>query len=494
MGLLFIIIAHAALFCLRGDEEVPGHLGPAMSVCDLFRIRAAHALALDDITKPGKWKVEAMILYFGIEYLRLSDAQRGTSILMTMTVRLAMHMGLHRDPLHYKELSIFECEMRRRLWTLLVEIDLLVAFQFGLPANVQRQFFDTKLPRNILDEDFNEATTEWPPERPQTERTPALYTIVKSRVVVVFGDILSTVTSRDSPTYGEVRRLDKKLQEAHEAIPPILKVARFDLSKDVPVDVIMQRLWIELMYQKARIVLHRRYFTVARRDSRYEYSHQACLHASEKILEYQFEIHNEMMHGGRLSKERWFLSSLSTHDFLLANMMLALEMSHLLPRNSEDGVDRHGPARERLLGLLSTSRNIWQARCEESIEAMRAFKVLSRMLTIATGMPYEMAPQAAAVEAVVPSQMPSYQYSYGKLQVLERGPGERWLRRNYYRHEFAEYRRRAVTAGLWGRVSVSYGLACGCPGSRGSGGLASGPVAEQPAVIRGTDAHAGAYG
>lgn len=419
IGLLFIMIAHAALFCLRGDEEVPGNLGPPMSVCDAYRIKAAHALALDDITKPGKWKVEAMILYFGIEYLRLSDAQRGTSILMTMAVRLAMHMGLHKDPLHYKELSVFECEMRRRLWTLLTEIDLLVSFQFGLPSNVQRRYFDTGLPQNLLDSDFDETTTEWPTERPETERTPALYTIVKSRIVVVFADILSAVMSRHNPTYGEVVRLNKKLEEAYEAIPPLLRMKMFSLSIMDPVDIIMQRLWIELMYQKARIVLHRRYFTAARRDSRYGKSHWACMHASEKILQHQFEIHNEMLPGGRLAKERWFLSSLSTHDFLLANMMLALELSYNLPK--DDGSSPGLVDRDGLLNMISTSRNIWQARCEESVEAVRAFKILSRMLTLATGVQYEMVPRVAVVEAVVPSQRPSYQYAHGKYGALDAG-------------------------------------------------------------------------
>lgn len=433
-----------------------------------------------------------MILYFGIEYLRLSDAQRGTSILMTMTVRLAMHMGLHKDPSHYKELSIFECEMRRRLWTLVTEIDLLVSFQFGLPSNVQRRYFDTKLPRNLFDEDFDESTTEWPPERPLTESTPALYTIVKSRIVVAFGDILATVMSRDTPSYGEVLRLDKRLEEAYEAIPPLLKMRLFRLSITDPVDIIMQRLWIELMYQKARIVLHRRYFTVARRDNRYEYSHWACMNASVKILEHQFEIHHEMLPGGRLSKERWFLSSLSTHDFLLANMMLALELSFLLPKDGEEGGDTGMFDREKLLAMISTSRGIWQARSEESVEAARAFKILSRMLTIATGVQYEMVPRTAAVEAVAPSQRPSYQHAHGKYGVLQGVCDCEWLRWGMCRNEPPRLCGEALTPGLCGRRYPD-GLVCRRPTVAGQ--CATRPtVAAQPGLLRGADARAGTHG
>ena len=109
-----------------------------------------------------------------------------------------------------------------------------------------------------MDEDFDESTAELPPGRPLTELTPTLYAIVKSRIVVAMGDIVSRMASNTSPTYGDVLRLDKQLEDAHDAIPPILRSRPFALSLADPIDVIMQRLWIELMYQKSRIILHRR--------------------------------------------------------------------------------------------------------------------------------------------------------------------------------------------------------------------------------------------
>jgi hypothetical protein len=78
LGLLFMMISHAALFCLRGDEEIPGKLGTPEHVFNIYRARGAQCLALDDYTKPGKFKVEALVLYFGLEYLRPADAVLGT--------------------------------------------------------------------------------------------------------------------------------------------------------------------------------------------------------------------------------------------------------------------------------------------------------------------------------------------------------------------------------------------------------------------------------
>ncbi|KAK1456158.1 fungal specific transcription factor domain-containing protein [Colletotrichum cuscutae] len=413
LALLFAMINHAAFFCLRADEAVPGDLGPATYVADIFRSHCARCLALDNYTTPGKYKVETMMLYFGSEYLRLADAQQSTAILMSIIVRLAMHSGMHRDPSHFKGMSVFEGEMRKRLWTIVTEIDVLIAFQFGLPSNVQSQYFDTGLPRNLHDRDFDETTVKLPPERPMTEveRTPVMYTIVKSRLVVVFSDIVSRMASRSSPDYGEVLRLDERLERAHEEIPPVLRDRSFTLSVEDTVDLIMQRLWIELMYLKARIVLHRRYFTLGRKDIRFAHSRFACINAATKILEIQFNVNEEYKPGGRLSRERWFVSSLSTHDFLLADMMLCLELSHLLRPEGRNTTGIHID-KEPLLSILQASRDIWKSNRKDSSEAVRAFKILSRMLSLSTGDHYESTPETVSSDGVLGSDMglrPSYQ-------------------------------------------------------------------------------------
>ncbi|KAK1519400.1 fungal specific transcription factor domain-containing protein [Colletotrichum costaricense] len=413
LALLFAMINHAAFFCLRADEAVPGDLGPATYVADIFRSHCARCLALDNYTTPGKYKVETMMLYFGSEYLRLADAQQSTAILMSIIVRLAMHSGMHRDPSHFKGMSVFEGEMRKRLWTIVIEIDVLIAFQFGLPSNVQSQYFDTGLPRNLHDRDFDETTVKLPPERPMTEveRTPVMYTIVKSRLVVVFSDIVSRMASRSSPDYGEVLRLDERLERAHEEIPPVLRDRSFTLSVEDTVDLIMQRLWIELMYLKARIVLHRRYFTLGRKDIRFAHSRFACINAATKILEIQFNVNEEYKPGGRLSRERWFVSSLSTHDFLLADMMLCLELSHLLRPEGRNTTGIHID-KEPLLSILQASRDIWKSNRKDSSEAVRAFKILSRMLSLSTGDHYESTPETVSSDGMLGSDMglrPSYQ-------------------------------------------------------------------------------------
>ena len=405
LGFLFAMISHTAMYCLARHEEMPGNLGPTVEVFEAFRIRTGHCLSLGDYAnKPDLQKVQLLIMYFGIEYLSSNDAMLATSALLTLIIRLAMHIGLQRDPQHDPDLSPFEGEMRRRVWTFLAQMDGLISFQFGLPCNIKPGFFDTELPRNLHDHDFSEHTTELPPSRPETELTVVLYFIVKTRVMRAFEAVTAAVT-RGPVTYNEIMRLDEMLEDAHASVPEPLRYRSFGQSLMDRAGVIMQRYNLELLYQKARCVLHRKYLVIARSDPRFRSSRLACLDAATSLLRHQYDIHAEIQPDGRLAKDRWFLNSLSSHDFLLATMILCLELSHLNQTeemesgHSADGPNQKGDdggsreeaqddvvlPREVLLDMLRISRSIWQTAQAESTEAKRAAKILSRMLELSTG-------------------------------------------------------------------------------------------------------------
>ncbi|KAK5659355.1 hypothetical protein OQA88_1448 [Cercophora sp. LCS_1] len=393
LALIFSMCAQAALFSSMADD-------PAVRdfrVFDDFRVRAAQALTLADYTKPGPYKVQAMLMYFGCEYLRRSDSILGTSTLLAIVIRLAMHMGMHRDPKHYPDMTPLEGEMRRRMWMLLREIDLLVSFQFSIPSNIHPSSYDTAPPRNLHDHDVDERSTELPPSRPETERTVTLMSIVKGRLMDVFDAITHAVSAHDPATYAEILQIDKRLADAHARIPEILQYRPLSQSLVDPIELTMQRYWLELLYQKCRAVLHRKYLCLARRDLRFTYSRRMCIDAAMQTLRHQRDIHGEMQPGGRLSNDRWFLSSLSVHDFLLASMILCLELAFVKAKEKspestaialKEFAEDKSPdvlAKAELLEILSGSRKIWQSARRESAEANRAFKILSKMLAMSTG-------------------------------------------------------------------------------------------------------------
>ncbi|KAK4223087.1 hypothetical protein QBC38DRAFT_447697 [Podospora fimiseda] len=421
LGLLFAMFCNASLYYMRAGEEVPGGLGNPRDMYRSYKAKCAQCLVMGDYTKPGPYKIETLILYFGCEYLSHPDANTSASVILSIIVRLAMHMGLHRDPRHYPNMSPFEGEMRRRTWVILRDVDILIGFQFGLPGNIANDLYDTELPRNLHDEDFDESTQVLPPSRPETERTVVLWCIIKGRLVNVFSAITTAMNARKPATFADIMHLDRQLEDVHNNFPPSLRYRPFTQSVVDPVDIIMQRFQLELLYLKCRTVLHRRYMGFARRDKRFEHSRRACLDAATRTLKHQYDIHVELQLGGRLAHDRnhWFLSSLSTHNFLLADMILCVELWCLKAKERSPLVTAAVAERlcndtspeimsqQQILDILRTSRVIWQGRRKESAEANRAFNILSKMLSMSTGETFSNSPESTGSSANMEKTYPT---------------------------------------------------------------------------------------
>ncbi|GAW20568.1 hypothetical protein ANO14919_100760 [Xylariales sp. No.14919] len=81
-------------------------------------------------------------------------------------LRSAVQMGLHRDPKHFPQMSVFQAEMRKRLWATILELNAQASLDSGMPPGISYDDFDTGPPANINDEDIDETTT---PATPHNE-------------------------------------------------------------------------------------------------------------------------------------------------------------------------------------------------------------------------------------------------------------------------------------------------------------------------------------
>jgi hypothetical protein len=90
---------------------------------------------------------------------------------------------------------------------------------------------------------------------------------------------------------------------------------------------ILHRLNVELLYQKSLCVLHRNFLRNSNASTPDpSCSRKTCTDASLQILKCQAEVHLASQAGGKLNQDRWKLSSLTLHDFLLAAMITALDL------------------------------------------------------------------------------------------------------------------------------------------------------------------------
>ena len=105
--------------------------------------------------------LQSMLLF--LTCVRRSDDTRYVWTLTGLLIRLAQGLGLHRDGQQFG-LSVFETEMRRRLWWQIGSLDSRASEDQGTDPSIVEQSFDTKFPLNINDEDFDPSTKEIPKE------------------------------------------------------------------------------------------------------------------------------------------------------------------------------------------------------------------------------------------------------------------------------------------------------------------------------------------
>ncbi|KAF2479386.1 fungal-specific transcription factor domain-containing protein, partial [Neohortaea acidophila] len=282
IALLYAIMSLAASFGLRDLDPRHPQAQTILKEVSQYHTFAASALVLGDFTKPKQHTLECMMLYAA--GLRSNDAFVNVWLLIGLVARLAMRMGYHRDASSYPSISVFQGEMRRRIWTIISMIDVMISFQIGLPSIIKTIHSDTQPPRNLLDRDFGPSTQQLPPSRSMDELTPSSYTRAKLRIVRVFADAADLGHSTIPPSTEEVMRLDRELEEAKAAKPPLLQMP--DISELVtdPAEQLMCRFNLDLLYLKTKIP------------------------------------------GGQLESVKWYMGSISTHDFLLAAMVMCLEL------------------------------------------------------------------------------------------------------------------------------------------------------------------------
>lgn len=251
---------------------------------------------------------------------------------------------------------------------------------------------DTETPRNLYDDELYEDMKSLPSSRPTFEATPMSYMITKAKMTFLFGRIVERAQSvTNPPSYEETLKFDAELRETRSQHPPLLKMRSFQESARDPANLIMQRLGLEMVYLRSLFVLHRRFIARGRENPRYAYSRRTCLDASMELLDHQATLHRESQPGGRLRSVKWYISSLTTHDFLLAAMLVCLDLYHTAESERTDRTATHPPSplmpdlydegrREQMMQAVEACITIWESVRDQSMEAYKASAALRVMV------------------------------------------------------------------------------------------------------------------
>lgn len=417
VGMLFAIMRLAMQSFAREGDEPPEFRGKCQDMASTFRTNMAHCLITADYTKPHAFVIETLIFHLHAEYSSNRDTEASVWVLMGMIVRLAMRMGYHRDSKFFPDLTPFQGEMRRRVWSFVRTGDLLFSFQIALPPMVRLGDSDTDLPRNIYDDEFDENSTALPPPRPQSEATPISYMIAKSKLSLGFGRVLEEINGVNRKSYDEVLKIDTALREIYDTVPAHLKVRPMSDQTLAPMALIAARFGLATIYHKALCVLHRRYVRLARPNNRYMFSRKTCLESAMQLLDFQAATSqqtDERPSYGRMKNLRNHVSSLVAHDYLLAGTLVCMDLYSTKDKAQDPSNDASTPntsssgatpassvsggrgsvsstdnspyipglsiTRDDAVAALERSRDIWMLQRDFSMEAYKASELLNVLL------------------------------------------------------------------------------------------------------------------
>ena len=374
VSMLFSICCIANLIRAAQGTSSPG-TQLTSTISDLHTA-AGQCLVLGEYYRPQPLAVEALGLYAQCKNLRTLDPSREAGAILGIVVRMAYEMGYHRDPDSYGSFTVFESELRRRCWSALQQMDVMISFQLGLPSNITLENCDTKSPRNLLDSDFDEDTEILPPSRSENETIRILWFIVKERQMPSFSKVCQDALSFREKSDSEVLQLDREIQQMFDTIPEALRTRPLSESIADPSFVIMTRLFVEYIYLKSLLVLHRRYMARGVVSSTH-----SCVSAGKRLVSQFIAMYREFAPGGQLYTQRWMLTNFTMNDFLLGVMVLCLVV-HIRRKsilsNFQSCID--AATESEVLELLEQAHAICLEKSDASKDARRVARAVRLIL------------------------------------------------------------------------------------------------------------------
>ena len=197
-------------------------------------------------------------------------------------IRIALSSGLHRDACmaSSKKVSVFDQEMRRRIWATISELELQASFDRGMSATLRDLVEDCGPPSNIDDQEIDPLTEQLPQSRPVLEYTGSSFQRLSRSSWFLRLELLSMINGPDPQmSYETVLHYDKKIMQHLDDIP------RWNDKNSLVSGVLLQ-----LQLQTLLLSLHKPYAQGNARSSRYVYSALVHLRSAMRILDLHHQL------------------------------------------------------------------------------------------------------------------------------------------------------------------------------------------------------------
>ncbi|KAI8652728.1 Fungal-trans domain-containing protein [Fusarium keratoplasticum] len=416
LGLLY------SIFCLTTQvqsQESCLSRAPETSSCPLpstemprilvYREKVVQCLIQAQFAKGGPDIMETLVHYIVIENNLNKDSNIGVWLLMGNIVQIAIRMGYHRDPRHFKSLSPYQGEMRRRMWAMIYSLDTGFATQMGLPSSIKHSLSDTAPPRNLQNSDFEACSTELPPARPIDELTSSTVIITKFHVAVCMGVVSDMVSSPHALTPEDILAANGKLETTYSSLPRPCQFRPMSESLLDPPSVVSQassmaipqrrgytdlltcsssgqRINFYMHYQRARILINWKFLGTSQEPTDSDQSWSVVIEAALEILRLQHLMgeESEVLDASRPT-------GIPDSCFMNNGYFLAASVACFIVQHRKDKLSPQDLTEVR--SLLERSLAIWSSTNDLSREASKVVMALRVVL----GKPEELGPQVREV-------------------------------------------------------------------------------------------------
>lgn len=273
-------------------------------------------------------------MYFLSEHFWQGEHHFQVSLIVGFAIRLAMRSGYHRDPSHFRHLTVFEGEMRRRVWAILAQLDVLFSSYLGLPRYINDRQTNTALPTSVSDEELYPEMTHLAPRYSSDAPSAIEFLNVREKITTLLTHITEYTSSCNEISYEKVLELDQALDENSSSRPIwfnslLMSDEHVDNSADMNLAFA-----IDLLSQRARIILHRRFLSHAYQHPKEVISREKCVAAAVRMLHLQQAMSRIRFEINGMIVENWRALSFMSQNFLLGAMVVCFDIEQELRGDS----------------------------------------------------------------------------------------------------------------------------------------------------------------
>ncbi|KAI9643813.1 hypothetical protein NHQ30_007164 [Ciborinia camelliae] len=199
-----------------------------------------------------------------------------------------------------------------------------------------------------------------------------------------YGYVIEFLHIVEPQPYIEVIKLDEMLKKYHDIIPTHLQLGTLSQMKNETPAAITEKFFLQKFYYKGILLLHRKYWNATLPENPDEFrwfSRRMCVSSSMALLNIQISMHEASQPGGILQHMKWWQFSITNHNFLMAAMIMCLDLNTNQRTDPRSGGMSYCAVGERTkLDALVRARDIWGEIAGECIDAKRAVSILTSLI------------------------------------------------------------------------------------------------------------------